>query len=128
MMKFIESKKPTIVYFNASWCPTCAKNWPSLNTLYKEYGEKVNIVTISIDPSDTDEVLIKLAKKHNLVFPMVAGNPTVMRDFGAKRQATTVLVNTNGEIVYKKSGVLSLEQYIKLIDEQISNNMMDKKI
>ena len=53
MSSFLASHKPTLVYFSASWCPTCAKNWPHINTLYKEYGDKINIVSISIDPSDT---------------------------------------------------------------------------
>ena len=118
---FLETKKPTLVYFTASWCPTCAKNWPSINSVYKTYKDRVNFVSISIDPTDTAEVLTKLAKKHGLVYPSVAGNPKIMVDFGVTKQATTIMVNSKGEIIFKDRGHLTLEEYTKLLDETLSN-------
>ncbi|MGB1227284.1 MAG: TlpA family protein disulfide reductase [Poseidonibacter sp.] len=118
---FLETKKPTLVYFTASWCPTCAKNWPSINSVYKTYKDRVNFVSISIDPTDTDEVLTKLAKKHGLVYPSVAGNPKIMVDFGVTKQATTIIVNSKGEITFKDRGHLTLEEYTKLLDDTLSN-------
>ncbi len=121
MDSYLQSKKPTLVYFSASWCPICAKNWPSINEVYKTYGDKVNFISFSIDPTDTDEVLTKLAKKHNLDYPMVKGSPKVMVDFGVRGQATTVLVNSKGEIVFKESGHISLNEYKKLLDDLLAN-------
>ena len=118
---FLESKKPTLVYFTASWCPTCAKNWPSINSVYKTYKDRVNFVSISIDPTDTDEVLTKLANKHGLVYPSVAGNPKIMVDFGVTGQATTIMVNSKGEITFKDRGHLTLEEYTKLLDDSLRN-------
>ena len=118
---FLETKKPTLVYFTASWCPTCAKNWPSINSVYKTYKDRVNFVSISIDPTDTAEVLTKLANKHGLVYQSVAGNPKIMVDFGVTKQATTIIVNSKGEITFKDRGHLTLEQYTKLLDESLSN-------
>lgn len=118
---FIKTKKPSLVYFTASWCPTCAKNWPSINSVYKTYKDKVNFVSISIDPTDTDEVLTKLAKKHGLVYPSVAGNPKIMVDFGVTGQATTIMLNRKGEVTFKDRGHLTLEQYTELIENSLSN-------
>ncbi len=118
---FIKTKKPSLVYFTASWCPTCAKNWPSINSVYKTYKDKVNFVSISIDPTDTDEVLTKLAKKHGLVYPSVAGNPKIMVDFGVTGQATTIMLNKKGEVTFKDRGHLTLEQYTELIENSLSN-------
>jgi len=118
---FLETKKPTLVYFTASWCPTCAKNWPSINSVYKTYKDRVNFVSISIDPTDTNEVLTKLAKKHDLVYPSVAGNPKIMVDFGVTGQATTIMVNSKGEITFKDRGHLTLEEYTTIIEDSLSN-------
>jgi len=112
---YLASGKPTLVYFMASWCPTCAKNWPSLNQVYSEYKDQVNIVAISIDPTDTKDVLSKLSSDEGLIFPMVPGNPQIMVDFGVKGQATTVGVDAKGNIVFIKSGEFSLEQYRSMI-------------
>lgn len=116
---YLSSGKPTLVYFMASWCPTCAKNWPSLNTIYNEYNERVNIVAISIDPTDTTDVLTKLANEKNLIFPIVPGNPQIMIDFGVKGQATTVGVDADGNIQFIKSGEFSIDEYRSMIESLI---------
>ncbi|MDC0933602.1 TlpA disulfide reductase family protein [Arcobacteraceae bacterium] len=116
---YLESQKPTLVYFTASWCPVCAKNWPSLNTVYKEYKDKVNFIAISIDPTDTNDVLNKLAKKHNLEFPMVSGQPKLMVDFGVRGQATTIIVNKKGKITFMERGHITLEGYEKILSDTI---------
>jgi len=118
---YLKDKKPLLVYFTASWCPTCAKNWPSINSVYKTYKDKVNFISISIDPTDTDEVLSKLAKKHDLIYPMVAGDPKLMVAFGVIGQATTIIVNSKGEITYKQRGHLTLEDYTKVLDDALKN-------
>lgn len=112
---YLKNGKPTIVYFMASWCPTCAKNWPTLEKLYNR-GD-VNILAISIDPTDTAEVLNKLAIENDLTYPMVPGNPQLMLDFGVKGQATVVVVNPEGKIVTIKSGKISLEKFDELIKQ-----------
>ena len=119
LSSYIKSQKPTLVYFTASWCPVCAKNWPSINTVYKEYKDKVNFVAISIDPTDTDDVLNKLAKKHDLEFPMVSGQPKLMVDFGVRGQATTILVNKKGKITFMERGHMTLENYQEILRDAI---------
>lgn len=121
LKQYLETKKPLMVYFSASWCPTCAKNWPSINEVYKTYKDRVNFLSISIDPTDTNEVLEKLATKHNLIYPMVAGNPKIMIDFGVKGQATTVLVNSKGEITFMERGHITLKEYQELLDTALEN-------
>lgn len=118
---YLQTKKPLLVYFTASWCPTCAKNWPSINEVYKTYKDRVNFISISIDPTDTNEVLEKLATKHNLIYPMVEGNPKIMVDFGVKGQATTVLVNSKGEITFMDRGHITLKEYQDLLDNLLAN-------
>jgi peroxiredoxin len=117
----LETKKPTLVYFTASWCPTCAKNWPSINSVYKTYKDRVNFLSISIDPTDTNEVLKNLANKHGLVYPSVAGNPKLMVDFGVTGQATTIMLNSKGKITFMERGHLTLEDYTKLLDDSLNN-------
>lgn len=109
--------KPLLVYFTASWCPICAKNWPALNEVYPEYADRVTIVSIGIDPTDTAQVMAELADKRGLTYPMVPGTPQIMLDFGVKSQATTVGVDTAGNIVFvKEKQALTADEYRALLD------------
>jgi len=121
LQKSLEEKKPMVVYFTASWCPICAKNWPVLSKVYPEYKEKLNFIAIGIDPTDTREVMTKLAKEKGFTFPLTWGHPQIMIDFGVESQATTVGINREGNIVFQKNKTaLSEEEYRKLFDQLIS--------
>lgn len=113
--------KPLMIYFTASWCPMCAQNWPSISEVYPEYKDKVNFVAISIDPTDDKDVMVKLAEEKNLNFPIVAGTPQVMLDFGVKSQATTVGVNVGGYVEFQKDKtVLTADEYRDLFEKLIN--------
>lgn len=116
MQGYLAEEKPTIIYFTASWCPVCAKNWPGLEQAYQTHGDQVNFLSISIDPTDTAEVLEPLAEENNLTYPMVEGNPDLMRAFGVSSQATTIGINPDGSIAFMHSmKAFSVEEYDELV-------------
>ncbi len=107
--------KPVVVYFTASWCPTCARNWPAMSEVYPEYEDKLTLVAISIDPTDTEDVIRKLSEERGFTFPSTAGKPQIMMDFGVSGQATTVGIDRDGNIAFKKPGqALSADEYREL--------------
>jgi peroxiredoxin len=115
LQKSLDNGKPVVVYFTASWCPTCARNWPVLSEVYPEFGDRLTLVAISIDPTDTEEVMRDLAAERNFRFPSTKGHPDIMVDFGVDRQATTVGVNLEGDIAFKRTGeALSADQFREL--------------
>lgn len=117
LQQSMDEDKPLVVYFTASWCPICAKNWPVLTELYPEYKDELNLVAIGIDPTDDEEVMRELAEEEGFTFLVTKGHPEIMRDFGVESQATTVGVNRNGEIAFQKNKTaLSEEEYRELFD------------
>ncbi len=115
MKQSLEDGKPVVIYFTASWCPTCARNWPALSEVYPEYEDKLTLVAISIDPTDTEEVIRKLAEERGFTFPSTAGKPEIMINFGVSGQATTVGVDLAGNIAFIKPGqALSSNEYREL--------------
>jgi peroxiredoxin len=117
----LANNKPIIIYFTASWCPMCAQNWPAIAEVYPEYKDRVNFVAISIDPTDDNEVMTKLAKEKNLNFPLVKRTPQVMLDFGVESQATTVGVNEDGYVEFQKDkSVLTANEYRDLFEQLLN--------
>lgn len=121
LQKSIKEDKPTVVYFTASWCPICAKNWPVLSKLYPEYKDRLNLVAIGIDPTDDKEVMRKLSDEEGFTFPVTKGLPDVMMDFGVESQATTIGINRDGTIAFQKNKTaLSEEEYRDLFDKLVN--------
>ncbi|MEX0721583.1 MAG: TlpA disulfide reductase family protein [Balneolaceae bacterium] len=116
----LEEEKPVVIYFTASWCPVCAKNWPALSEVYPEYKDRLTLVAIGIDPTDDEEVMRKLSEEKGFTFPVTKGMPNVMLDFGVESQATTVGVDRDGNIAFRKNKmVLSADEYRELFNELV---------
>ena len=121
LQQSLADDKPVVIYFTASWCPTCARNWPVLSELYPEYEDRLTIVSISIDPTDDHAVMTKLAEEQGFTFPSTVGHPEIMLDFGVTGQATTVGVNREGYIEFMKEGAFSASEYRELFDGLATN-------
>lgn len=108
----LDEGKPVVIYFTASWCPICAQNWPVLSEVYPEFEDRLTLVAISIDPTDDMETMRALAEEKNFQFPSTKGIPEIMLDYGVDSQATTVGVNRDGNIEFRRNKVaLSADEY-----------------
>lgn len=95
--------KPTMVFFMAYWCGTCIPESRALAQLKQEYGDRLSIVAVDVDPSSTPENLTRFKK--------VAGNGSytwafdqeqkLTRLFEVRALDTTLIINSEGQIVYR---------------------------
>lgn len=114
--------KPMVIYFTASWCPICAQNWPVLTEVYPEYEDQLTLVAIGIDPTDDNETMRNLAKEKGFTFPVTRGIPEIMLDYGVESQATTVGINKDGEIAFRRNKMaLSAKEYRELFDQLVDS-------
>jgi peroxiredoxin len=117
LQESLENDKPVVIYFTASWCPICAQNWPVLSEVYPEYEDRLTLVAIGIDPTDDDETMRNLAEEKGFTFPVTRGIPEIMLDFDVESQATTVGIDKDGNIAFRKNKMaLSADEYRKLFD------------
>lgn len=99
----LQRGRPTIVFFMAYWCGTCIPEGRALAQLKGEYGDRINIVALDVDPSSTPEALAQ--------FKQAAGNGafTWAFDTGQKVVAayevtaldTTLILDGDGRVVYR---------------------------
>jgi cytochrome oxidase Cu insertion factor (SCO1/SenC/PrrC family) len=116
LSKNIEEGKPTVVYFMASTCTKCAKNWEALNEVYPEYEDKVDFVAISVDPTDSDTVLKKLGTDKEFRFETVAGDAQLAAQYEVFKQTAKIAVDKEGNIVERHDGVYSTEEWRTLFE------------
>ncbi|MCB0443745.1 MAG: thioredoxin [Flavobacterium sp.] len=90
----INSPKPVLVDFFATWCGPCQMLSPVLKEVKDELGEKVTIIKIDVDRNQS------LATQFQ-----VRGVPTMM-------------LFKNGKQVWRQSGLLSKQEIINIIQSK----------
>lgn len=89
--KIINSEKPVLIDFYATWCGPCQMLGPILKEVKDNLGERISIIKIDVD------------KNQEIAFAyQVRGVPTMM-------------LFQNRKQLWRQSGVLSKEEIIKII-------------
>ena len=115
---FTENKKPVIVYFMATWCPYCARDYAELSKVYKDYENKVSILSISLDLNEDLNLLSEYKKKYpELQKTMFASGQTeILVNYRITKTTTKYAIDKNGKIMYIGAGAFNEEQWKTLLD------------
>ena len=81
-----------VMYFSADWCGPCKVFKPVVQQTSQELGVAVNYINVDYDAS--------LTQKYS-----ITSVPTIM------------VTNDQGEILYRKSGVMSRDQLISMFNQ-----------
>lgn len=92
--EIIQSDKPVLVDFFATWCGPCQMLAPILKEVKANLGERISIIKIDVDKNQA-----------------VAAQYQV-------RGVPTMILFQNGKPLWRQSGVLSKEDIIKIILEK----------
>lgn len=90
----IESKKPILVDFFATWCGPCQMLSPTLKQVKDQLGERITIIKIDVDK-----------------------NPEIAETYRV-RGVPTMMLFQNGVQLWRQSGVLSKDEIVKTILEK----------
>lgn len=93
--ELIQSERPVLIDFFATWCQPCKVQSSVLNSVKDQVGEKARIVKIDIDQ-----------------FPSIANEYNV-------RGVPTLAVFKNGEMLWKESGVHDVNSLVGVLEQYL---------
>jgi thiol-disulfide isomerase/thioredoxin len=102
--------KVVLVNFWATWCPPCLAEIPDLIALQNKYRDRLVVVGISEDEI-SPEVVKRFATERKINYPIAMTSPELQTRFtGITALPTTFVLDPDGQIAYKRVGILQPEQ------------------
>ncbi|MGO4904157.1 thioredoxin [Flavobacterium sp. W20_MBD1_R3] len=90
----IQSEKPVLIDFFATWCGPCKTLGPILKQVKDSLGDRISIIKIDVDKNQ------QISSQYQV------------------RGVPTMILFQNGKQLWRQSGVLSKEEIIKTILEK----------
>jgi cytochrome c biogenesis protein CcmG, thiol:disulfide interchange protein DsbE len=109
----LQSGKPVVVNFWASWCGPCADEAPVLQDAMRRYGDRVTFV--GVDVQDTDSDAQTFLRKYGITYPNGSGNAgPISVQYGMRGVPETYFIAPDGHLVRKSNTLTSadLEQFV----------------
>jgi len=115
-LKELTKDKPVLLYFMATWCPYCKQDYASLRNIYPEYQDKIEFVSVSIDPTDSSKMLKEYKEKNNNpgYFAPLKGN--ILQDYLVKGTTYKYGISKEGRIIYKKVGAVGEAEWREIFE------------
>ncbi len=101
--ELIDEKKPILIHFWATWCPTCKLEAQNIESISKNY----NVLTIAVN-SGSDEDIKKYLDEHALHFKVINDTHSIYaNEFQIAGYPTTFIYDKNKNLVFSEVGYTS---------------------
>jgi peroxiredoxin len=110
--------KVLFINFWATWCPPCRAEIPDFIEVYDEYKNKgLEILGVSVDQISPDQVS-KFVERYKMNYPVAMATNELFRDYPPPQAIpTTLVIDRDGKIQYKKVGLMSKQELIDLFNQ-----------
>ena len=110
----VESKgQPMVINFWATWCPPCVGEMPELQK-FSEKNPQVDLRLVSIQ-EDSETVVDFLKEQKLKLKPILDSSGKVAQQYRISAIPTTLVVNAQGVIIYRKTGPVTASELEKVL-------------
>lgn len=104
LYELLEEKDAVMINIWASWCSPCRMEFPYMQEAYEAYKDKIEIVALSSETTDTPDKLATFAAENNLTFKIGQDSVGFLRALGVGGIPTTLMIDRFGTICYIHTG------------------------
>ncbi|MEQ9397934.1 MAG: TlpA disulfide reductase family protein [Longimicrobiales bacterium] len=105
LLDYVESGKPTLIEFWATWCENCEELQPQLDRIQAEMGDRVNVVAVAVAVSQSVRRVRRHLEDHDPGYPYLwDAEGQAVRAYKAPTTSVVVVLDGDGTVVYTGSG------------------------
>ncbi|HJW16681.1 MAG TPA: TlpA disulfide reductase family protein [Flavisolibacter sp.] len=97
--------KVVFINFWATWCPPCRAEMPALNDLYNQFHKDDRLVFLFLNEDDDPAKASAYLQSNGFAMPLLSISGGVPSEIYSGSLPTTVVLNKEGQIVYKHEGI-----------------------
>lgn len=117
LSEVLKEKDMVLINIWATWCGPCRNEFPFLEEAYQQYKDKVEVLALSCEPTDDDQVLTDYVAEMGLTFPVGRDDVGLDSRFGVRSIPTSVVVDRFGTICFIEAGSQpSVDAFARLFD------------
>lgn len=124
LSELLEQKDVVLLNVFATWCPPCKAEFPLLEAAFEAYGDRLGMVAVSIEPTDTDDVLDAFRKEYGLNFHLAKNADVDVQSFlSVPSIPVTLLIGKDGAVYYSQMGAFATDpQLTETIEHVLSED------
>lgn len=110
LSELLKEKRAVVLNFWATWCGPCGAEFPALNRAYEKYRNTLEVIAVSIDSKDTNDVVKTYQNSYNPALSFFMANDSIDLATslgGAASVPTTVIVDRYGVIAMRHVGSIT---------------------
>ena len=113
----VEAKgKPYIINFWATWCPPCQAEIPDLTAFHAEHKDSMDFYAVNLQ--EDVQTVQKFMTERKADLPVVLDmQGTAANLYGVRAIPTTVVVDAEGKVAYRKTGGVTKEELEDVISK-----------
>ena len=106
-MATVLGKKPVMLVFWASWCPTCKTEVPKVTALVNKYqSQGMEFIGINVGFNDSVKRARRFMTKTGMNYPVIFDTTNaISRMYGVQGVPTILVADKSGTVVFKNYGV-----------------------
>ena len=122
----LAEKDMVLINIWATWCGPCRGEFPFMEEAYEQYSDEIEIVALSCEETDTDDVLADFVAEMGLTFPVAGDTAGISSRFVTDGIPTSVVVDRNGVICFIEVGAMpDAASFARLFDVYVADDYTD---
>jgi thiol-disulfide isomerase/thioredoxin len=114
----LAEEKPLIIYFFATWCPTCRKDLENLNSTHPPVEDEISVLVVGFDPTESLDKIRDYKEGRNYPWAFAMYNKDVITELKIVSQASKVGISLEGDVVFTEGyGIVSEDGWNDLFRE-----------